>query len=483
MHHRFVLTLIFFVGISFSAGCKDSAFKKSEVAPLALRDVPAQRLNYNFEADVPAPTAEKEAVDPQTRNEAVQKHFDENRPMEILDRMITSPNKQKVLAVYRGADDAVTEFRLDMYSVDGKLIKKITHEEMAVHFPDTIVWSPDSNNLGFIAMVRNGNREDAEKVKDDEPSEKDGVKKAFQEPEASPESTPAQENTNAESNSETNSDSNTNSEVIDAVPADAQSTEAQNDILTFRTEQIYVCNGDGGDVKPLTSKEGLMYFYFTWSPDSSMLVALAAPFTEWKFRELQMAKLGERFVPAGRPRLLEKNGLERLLDDYPTPIHPAWSPDSAKVAVAYNKQVRVYDTIGERRTQAAIPLKNQLLLSSKVYDDKLRKEEQSKADANTSENSNSEGEAQKPDSSSDNSNANAKTNVAKTTSTLPDERSLVSYNPIVNLNWSQDSLLYLQTGYVRSFIDNEVENRNSYLRWHRLILSPQAVSLAPPAAE
>ena len=296
MRQRFfpLLILILCFAVLFSAGCKDSPFKKTEVSPLALRDVSAQRLNYSFEADVPAPTVEETDFDPKARNEAVQKHFDENRPMEILDRMITSPNKQRVLAVYRAADDLVTEFRLDMYSADGKLVKKITHDEMAVHFPDTIVWSPDSNNLAFIAMVRNGNREDAAEVKDEKDDKKEEVKKAFQEPEASPETKSDDDNSNSESKSETNSESNSNTEVIDAVPEDAKSTEAAKDVLTFRTEQIYITNRDGGEVKPLTSKEGLMYFYFEWSPDSLMLVALASPFTEWKFRELQMAKLGEQ---------------------------------------------------------------------------------------------------------------------------------------------------------------------------------------------
>jgi hypothetical protein len=32
-----------------------------------------------------------------------------------------------------------------MYSPDGKLIRKITYDGMAVHFADTIVWSPDSS--------------------------------------------------------------------------------------------------------------------------------------------------------------------------------------------------------------------------------------------------------------------------------------------------------------------------------------------------
>lgn len=444
--------LILVMILVFFGSCKDNkVFTNQEPVPLALRDVPSQRLNYSFESDVPEPTTEEPVEDLQSKNEAVQKHFDENRTLEILDRTITSPDKQRVLAVYRTIEDAEGHFRLDMYSVDGKLLKHITHDEMAVSYPDTIVWSPNSENAAFIAIVRPGNQKNSEKTDDKKP-EKDSVKKAFQD-------------SDLESNQNTDTDEKvliTNEdEIIDAVPPDEQSTKADENVLTFRTLQIYICNGNGGALKPLTSREGLMYFYFTWSPDSSMIAALAAPFTEWKFRELQMVNLGERFVPLGRPRIVEKNGVERLLDDLPTSVYPVWSSDSAKVAVAYNKQVRIYDTIGARRTQAAIPLKNQLLLSSKTFDEQLKKEEEL-------DNSNSEGVEK---SGSENTNTQVK---SKTSTTLPDERSLVSFNPIINLVWLQDSLLYLQTGYVKVFTNNQIEDRNSYLRWHRLTLSPQA---------
>jgi hypothetical protein len=37
-------------------------------------------------------------------------------------------------------------------------------------------------------------------------------------------------------------------------------------------------------------------------------------------------------------------------------------------------------------------------------------------------------------------------------------------------------MLYFQTGFVREY-KNAAENRHSYLRWHRLILSPQPTAL------
>ncbi len=47
-----------------------------------------------------------------------------------------------------------------MYSPDGQLIRKITYDGMAVHFADTIVWSPDSSSVAFVAMLR-GNQSTA----------------------------------------------------------------------------------------------------------------------------------------------------------------------------------------------------------------------------------------------------------------------------------------------------------------------------------
>jgi hypothetical protein len=37
-------------------------------------------------------------------------------------------------------------------------------------------------------------------------------------------------------------------------------------------------------------------------------------------------------------------------------------------------------------------------------------------------------------------------------------------------------MLYLQTGYIKQ-MKNEADSARSYLRWHRLILSPHSVAL------
>lgn len=454
MNQRIILKILLGVLVLSAAGCPKNPLETPEPQPVPLREIPAQRLNYRFEADVPAPTDEKkEPAQSVERNEAVQNDFDNNRPLEILDRTITSPDGKRVVAVYRKPEDLVSEYRLDVYTPEGKIIRRITHEEMAVHFPDTIRWSPDSRNLAFVAMVRG-------QTKDPEPGE---TKKPEKTP--TPEAEVVDEDADRESGAaNTNANTNANTGGTEETPADG--TEPPKPVITFRTEQIYTSNADGGDVQPLTQNEGLIYFYFVWAPDSSALAALATTITEWRIREARLRNAGQIFVPQGRPRLVEKNGRERLLDDYATNVHPVWSPDSAKVAAAFNKQVRIYDAAGEQPTQAAIPLNNDLLLASRAYEEKLKAEGKELIPPDADGNSNTEA----------NTNANANVNAAgtpETKTTLPDAKSLVTFNPIIRLEWNQDALLYLQTGFLRNFAD-ETENVSSFLRWHRLVLSPQA---------
>jgi hypothetical protein len=432
------------------AGCGKNPLASKEVAPVKFRDVPAQRLNYRFEPDVPGPDAKLTPAMIQKRDAKVQADFDANRSQEILDRTIASPDKKRVAAVYRQVSDDTAEFRLDIYSPDGKLVKKVTHEEMAVHFPDTIVWSPDSQNIAFVAMVRS--------VEGMVPAVPDPLKGK------GPEELKKEE---AEANT---SEANASEDSNAAVPVeDDSSKEAAKDVITFRTEQIYLCSSEGTDLKPLTKNEGLMYFYFVWSPDSSAIASLATSITEWRVRQARMTGAGEVFVPEGRPRLVEKNGRERLLDDYATTVRPVWSPDSAKVAVAFDKQLRIYDASGERPTQAAIPLNNDLLLASKAWEEKKKKEEGPGSLAVPDANTNAVEKPKEPE-------LPANANVQKSTTTLPSAESLVSFNPIVLLEWPEDSMIYLQTAYVKNFLDS-AESVTSFARWHRLILSPQPVAL------
>ena len=421
-----------------AVGCQQRIFEKETVAPATLRDVPALRLNFRFEPDVPAPTISNQAQT-EERNAAVQNDFDQNRSLEILDKTIASPNKQQVLVVFHKIEDLQGDFRLDMYSADGKLLRRITHDGMAVHYPDTIVWSPDSSSVAFMAMAR---------VSQTNPTPESQTK-------------PPESNTETNANVETNSDVENTNTTLTPTP----NIEQPKTVLTFRTEQIYICDSGGGSVQPLTQNEGLMYFYFVWSPDSSKLAALAATFHEWRVLNYQADIRGELFVPFGRLRLIEKNGRERRLNDNLTAVRPVWSPDSAKIADAFDTQVRIYDAIGDAPTQAAIPLRNQLLISSKTFDEQLQvKESNGNVNANTNTNLNL------------NTNQTANAPLNQPIGSLPDASTLVSFNPIINLEWTEDKLLYLQTGYVKNFKES-TNNVQSYLRWHRLIFSPQAVPL------
>ncbi|NJM52014.1 MAG: hypothetical protein HC846_00680 [Blastocatellia bacterium] len=416
------------------AACQKTATDTPTVTPSSLSGIPSLRLNFRFENDVPAPTVNNQTAPAEEKNNAVQADFDQNRPEETLERTISSPDKKRLLAVYQKVGDGQATFRLDMYSADGKLVRKITPNGLAVHYPDTIVWSPDSNNVAFVGMIRLG-----------QPT-------ATPLPDAPIPPNLEDPNVNANANVDTNSanvDANTNTNT-------APTVEQPKQVLTFRTEQIYICNSDGGDLKPLTQNEGFIYFYFVWSPDSSALISLATTWKEWQYMQYQADQRGEVFVPVGRPRLVEKTGRIRLLDDNLTAVRPVWSPDSAKVALAYDKDIRIYDAIGDTPTQAAVPLRNQLLISSKNYDEEMKRKEGSAANTNTNSNSNVKANA--------NVNANSNTNVAlpQDVNTLPDESTVISFLPIVQLEWSEEKILYLQTGFVRDFKDSTQNTRSNY---------------------
>src|SRR5690606_5714598 len=118
-----------------------------------------------------------------------------------------------------------------------------------------------------------------------------------------------------------------------------------------------------------------------------------------------------------------------------------------KVAAGYDTQIRVYDAVGALPTQAAVPLRNALLLSSQAYDMKQ----------------------QQPLGAENTADANAQ---APQSTTLPDPATLVSFNPIVGLEWTSPDILYFQTAFIRR-MQNEVDSVSSFPRWHRLIFSPQ----------
>lgn len=423
-----IFTVISLFSLALAA-CEDSVFRGGSPPATGIRETPAVRLNYRYEGDVPAPTIAEQTTE--DRNPGIQSDFDTNRPQELLDRTISSPDKKHVAAVYHRVTDAPAEYRLDMYTPDGKLVRKMTSDAMAVHFPETIVWSPDSANIAFVAMLR--------------------VLTATPSPSPSPGATTdpaANSNTAAQPNTNSAEPANTEAPVAEATPAPLPTPPPPTGILTFRTEQIYTGAADGSGVRPLTINEGLIYFYYTWSPDSSMIAALAVTSREWKSMDIFSARNGESLIPQGRLRIIEKNGRERRLDDNLTAVRPVWSPDSAKVATAFGDQIRLYDATGTSPTQSAVPLRNQLLISSQAYD---RQQQQQAADPNA---------AAQPTPSADEA------------ATLPDAKLLVSFNPIVELAWTAPELLYLKTAYIRR-MRNEADSVTSFARWHRIILSAQ----------
>jgi Tol biopolymer transport system component len=344
----------------------------SSTGVTAMKEVPAVRLNFRYEGDVPVPQTDPQNAQ-EERNQAVQSDFDNGRPQdELLDRTISSPSKQSVLAVWHRAGDADGESRLDMYDALGHIQKRLTPDSMSAKFPDTIRWSPDSSTVAFVACIRT--------IAPSNPA-----------PVTAP--TP-----------DVLSDAN-NAAPSGAPVQTGPTPVGPTGILAFRTEQIYIANADGSGVKALTENEGLKYFYYVWSPDSTMLAALATTRREWQVQDLATSGKGEEMVPYGRPRIIEKNGRERRLDDAATQVQPVWSPDSAKVAVAYGNQIRVYDALGTTPTQAAVPLRNQLLISSQTYDEQ-QKTLLNAANANTTD-----------------ANANGNSNIAAAT---PDRRSRVA---------------------------------------------------------
>jgi len=431
-----VLKLLVFVSLIFYVGCTKSNTELQPSSSGALSSIQAVRLNYRFEADVPAPPIADENTASEELNPAVQTDFSANRLEEVLVRTAVSPDKQRILVVYRRISDAEYEFRLDMYAADGKILRKITYDGMAVYYPGAIIWSPDSKNAAFMAKVRGA-------VMPTPAPANSSVNQAN-----------TAKNTNANVDSNVNTAVENTEETNSATTSQTPLVEPAKAVFTMRTEQLYICGADGEDVKLLTQKEGLVYFYFVWSPDSTMLVALASTYQEWQIMQYRAKQNGEFFLPYGRPRLIEKNGRERLLDDYPTNVYPVWSPDSAKVAVAYDKTIKIYDALGTQPTQAAIPLQNDLLLSSKKHKENLERQNQN-SDPNITP-------------------TNVETNANQVVSTEIDEDSKVWFNPIIDLKWTETNMLYLQTGYQKLY-ENSANNVRSYFRWHRLIFSPQAI--------
>jgi len=384
-------TILCFLCLLVAIGCR-SVIDRQDVRPRVLRDVPARNLAYRLTPDTSPPTTEIEDFD---KFPAIANIFAAKRKDEALIRTVTSPDGRRVLALYGGADDPGSTFRIDLYNSDGEFLRNLIPPDLACVFPETVTWSPDGSFINFIAR-----------------------KRAL----ASPSPTPFEEPVPQPSGSPIPSPSTSVAPIFAPV-------------ASFYTEQIYICNRDGYDLKPLTSRDGLIYFYFVWAPDGNAMAALACKEDEWNERERQ-GKL-----PAGRPRLISLDGTERLLDDGLTDALPVWSPDASKVATAFDTDVAIYDAGGKTPTQGRLPLGDQLLAASVAYDQKTTTKK---------------------------ANANSATHNASSAPATP-----ASFNPIVRLDWRRPETLYFQTAYVRV----RPETINTFQRWHQLSLSAQAAIL------
>lgn len=382
------------------ASCQSVLQRQRDVRPLLLRDVPAQRLAYRLEPDATLPD-EIKSEDANDKIEAIQIDFDTRRQGDALIRTVRSPDGQRALVLYGTADEPSQTFRIDIYSSEGSFLRNLTPPELSCVFPETVAWSPDGNFITFI-----------------------GHKGATPTPTPTPPGGVIPEAP----------------ETVEPVPAPSVAP-AFGFVPLFTTEQIYICNRDGYDLKPLTSREGLIYFYASWAPDSHALVAMACRESEWDSRERAFR------LATGRPRLISMDGQERLLDDEMTEALPVWSPDSSKVATAFDADVMIYDAAAiSKPTQARVRLRDALITASRAYE--------AKAAAPAKE--------------------NAGTDSAAGASSPVESAIPASFNPVIRLEWISPEKLYLQSAFVRLIPNDPI---TSFQRWHLLTLSPQAAIL------
>ena len=372
--------------------------ERQDVRPRVLHDVPARNLAYRLSPDVSLPNNlnNEDATD---KDVNIANYFAAKRPDDALLRTLSSPDGKRVLALYGTDNEPPSAFRIDLFNSDGEFIRNVIPPDISCLFPETVAWSPDGRFINFIARRR-----------------------VMPSPSPTPSFQPEPDVTPSATDSPT---------VAPLFPP----------VASFYTEQIYICNRDGYDLKPLTAREGLIFFYFAWAPDSHAMVALACTEQEWNSREKQSK------LPAGRPRLLTPDGSERLLDDGLTDALPVWCPDASKVATAFDTDVAIYDAGGKTPTQGRVPLGDQLIAASVAYEERAS--------------------GKKPDS-----NSTAKPAASPASSSSPNVPP--SFNPIVRLEWPSPETLYLKTAYVRVMPSETI---NTFQRWHLLNLSAQAAIL------
>ena len=113
--------------------------------PRQLSDVPANKLAFNFQADVQTPA--NLASDEAKTAPAIQQDFDSKRQNDALLRTVMSPDGQRALALYNTADQPTTTFRIDLYSADGNFLRNLTPPTLAVVFQDSVAWSADGSTI------------------------------------------------------------------------------------------------------------------------------------------------------------------------------------------------------------------------------------------------------------------------------------------------------------------------------------------------
>ncbi|HEY0079160.1 MAG TPA: hypothetical protein VGB73_10980 [Pyrinomonadaceae bacterium] len=420
---RLVSVLLVLASVLGASGC--ARLKESvglSVAPRTLRDVPAARLAFRFEPDLaesnlPTSFTTDETEEPLA---AIKSAFETNRSSDALLRTIPSPDGQIVLALYATPDTAEGDYRIDMYAPEGKFLRNVLPPELTGTFPQWVEWSSDGQRLAFIG-IRN-----ATPLPTPTPLEDVLPPVVNPEPPVEGAATPTP----------------SVAPIIAPVP-------------TYSTEQIYICDRYGYGLKPLTTRDGLIYFQFEWAPDNHALVALACKPEEWD------ARRAEDKTPAGRPRIIDLEGRERLLSDQLGEAAPTWSPDSSKVAAAFETDVVIYDAAGDAPTGANIPLREPLLAASARYD----AEKLPKASPAPAANANAKQTATATPAPSGDGN------VQPPTSDAP-----LSFNPVIRLEWLQPETLFVHTAFQRLYKGGEFIR--NYPRWHVLHLSPQAAVLS-----
>jgi hypothetical protein len=196
-------------------GCRGIIERRDDVRPLVMHDVPANRLAFRFQADTGLPAGMK-SEEVSEKVESIVKYFNTNRTNDALLRTVPSPIGGVFCALRYGGRS-----RRSFHRSLCRRWKLSAQPDAAISpaFSDAVAWSPDGNFITFIA---------------------------HRSTRATPSPTPA----------------------ADAVrlcrwlrPAahgaggEAVSRPNFAPVPLFITEQIYVANRDGYDLKPLTSRK------------------------------------------------------------------------------------------------------------------------------------------------------------------------------------------------------------------------------------